>query len=284
MAKKNTKFLFIDTNIYIQSCVLEIDEGDDLLAIKKLRTLLDQDKLILLLPEIVELEIYKKLNNKIEEVEKYLGEYKKKVNTDGLLEEKIKKELMESFSKVLLTRKQNSKKVMEELRGVFSHKNTVRKELKLTPELLLEGYKYFFHQSKPYKNEQSSAFIQNDCLIIELIKKYLTGKKNYTLYICSNNKADFCENPKAIDNFKVSKDISKHFKNVDYSVNLYRLLNKRFRTKIPEKTVEKLDEGLIKGSQLSGAPEWLFEEGITLRDSQISLQSGESDTSQITSK
>lgn len=281
MAKKNTKFLFIDTNIYIQSCVLEIDEGDDLLAIKKLRTLLDQDKLILLLPEIVELEIYKKLNDKIEEVETYLGEYKKKVNTDGLLEEKIKKELIESFTKVLLTRKQNSKKVMEELRGIFSHRNTVRKELKLTPELLLEGYKYFFHQSKPYKSEQSSAFIQNDCLIIELIKKYLSGKKNYILYICSNNKVDFCENPKSTDNFKVSKDISKHFKNVDFSVNLYRLLNKRFRTRIPEKTVEKLDEGLFKGSQLSGVlPESVFAEGVTLRDSPITLQSGETDTSQ----
>ena len=58
------KYLCIDTNIFIQCCVLELEGGDDINSLKDLIKLLDDNKVKLLLPEIIEVEFDRKIDEK----------------------------------------------------------------------------------------------------------------------------------------------------------------------------------------------------------------------------
>lgn len=243
MAKE--KYLLIDTNIYVQCCALELIEGDDINVLKKLHTLLDQNKLKLLLPEIVQLELYKVLDNKMEDLEKVINGYKEKVNKDSGLDERIKKELTDSLNSLLKDREKNSKDVMGDLEKIFSHKNTIKKELILTPEIFVNAFKYFLHQKKPY-NINEPGPIQGDCLMMETVKNYLSSKKDYVLYFCSGNTSDFTK--ESIGSVKkvheIPENIKEQFEKIEYYTNLLGLLKMVFKIKISLKSISKFDEQL----------------------------------------
>jgi len=65
VSKSNKKiYLLIDTNIFVQSCLLE-KEIDDNKSIDALLKILNNNEAILLLPEIIKEEYYKNLNSKM---------------------------------------------------------------------------------------------------------------------------------------------------------------------------------------------------------------------------
>lgn len=244
MAKE--KYLLIDTNIYVQCCARELVEGDDIDVLKELHKLLDKNKLKLLLPKIVELELEKVLDNKMEDLKRVINGYKEKVNKDNELDERIKKELTDNFSSLLKDREENSKEVKSELNSIFSHKNTIKKELLLTPEVFINAFKYFFHQNKPY-NIKEPGPIQGDCLVMETVKNYLSNKKDYILYFCSDNTSDFTEESTGPvkKTYEIPSSIKKQFENIEYYKNLLGLLKKVFKIKkISSKSISKFDEQL----------------------------------------
>jgi hypothetical protein len=239
------KYLLIDTNIYVQCCALELIEGDDINVLKELHTLLNKNKLKLLLPEIVQLELYKVLDNKMRDLEGVINGYKERFNKDNELDERIRKELTDNLSSLLEDRKENSKEVMGELEKIFSHKNTIKKELLLTSEIFINAFKYFLHQSKPY-NIKEPGPIQGDCLMMETVKNYLSNKKEYILYFCSDNTSDFTEEStgsvKKI--YGIPRSIKEQFKKIEYYKNLLGLLKKVFKIKISPESISKFDEQL----------------------------------------
>ena len=139
---------------------------------------------------------------------------------------------------------------MSELRKIFSHKNTIKKELVLTPEIFINAFKYSFHRKKPYKITESES-IQSDCLITETTRKYLFRKKDYVLYLCSDNTSDFAkksaesikaESAKKV--YEISEDIKEHFKNIEYYTNLLGLLRKVFKIKISPQSIDEYNKQL----------------------------------------
>lgn len=248
--KKTIKYLCVDTNIFIQCCLLEI-EGDNLDVLNKLHHLLDKDKLRLLLPEVIKLEFYKVLGSKLDSLTESIGRHKKAINMDTF-DKKIKEDLLAKLDEVTKDRKEISKKVQGEIEAIFDHKNTIQTGLELTPQIFVEAYKTSLSGNKPFKKMPGELnLFQQDCLIIESLRTYFKTLSGYEFYFCSQNKEDFAEKDKA-DNLNTHKDIKKGFKHVTYYENLGKLLNKEFKSGINKKTIQKLEDEKISLS-LSGA-------------------------------
>jgi hypothetical protein len=235
------RYLFIDTNIYVQCCLLEL-EGDDINALTKLHRLLDSKKITLLLPEVVELEFYKVLEEKTGELKKKVGSYKESINKDASLDKKIKNDLISKLDECIKEREKNKEKVKKEIGEIFrSDVGVIKKELHIKPDNIVNAYKLFLAGKKPSKLNRGE--IQADCLIVEILADYFKGKDNYELFFCGRDKADFTVNS-GTDNkmLKIHPDISKKFKHIEYHANLFQLLNDKFKAEYSKKSIEKLEE------------------------------------------
>lgn len=235
------KYLCIDTNIYVQCCLLEL-EGDDINALTKLHTLLNKSKIKLLLPEIVELEFYRVLESKSIILKKKVGSYKEVINKDGSLDKKIKNDLINKLGECINEREKNKEKVKKEIREIFSNEvGIIKDELKIKPEHIVDAYKLFLAGKKPSKS--NNQVVQADCLIIEILADYFKDKKGYELFFCSRNKEDFAlilgKEDKKI---KIHPEISKRFKHIEYYTNLYQLLNDKFKAKYSKKLIKELEK------------------------------------------
>lgn len=234
------KYLFIDTNIYIQCCLLEL-EGDDLEALNKLHKLLEKNKVKLLLPEVVELELYNVLEKRITGLKNNIGKYKENINK-GILDKKIKTDLIEKIDECVNDREKNTEKVRAKLDEIFKNKKfTVKKDLIIKESYLVNAYKLFLSGKKPFKEKQSGV-IQPDCVIIETLVSYFQDIKKYELFFCSSNKSDFVKNPNSIEELIIHDDIVRRFKHIKYYGNLYELLNEEFGGDYSEDSINKLEE------------------------------------------
>ncbi len=237
------KYLLIDTNVYIQCCLLELEEGDDFNVLKKLHSLLENNQLILLLPEVIELEFNKILEEKTNKLVNKIGEYKKSINKDNDLDSGVIKDLLQKLKECVDERLKNKNNVKQEIKEIFSHKNTLR--LPLNSDIITEAYKLFLSGNKPY-NKDEFGEIQPDCLILETAKDYFLNfltQNQYEFYFCSLNKGDFTD--KSItdnDELIIAKAISVNFKHIMYYNNLLKLLNDNFNTKYSQKTIDKVSQ------------------------------------------
>lgn len=262
------KYLLIDTNVYIQCCLLEL-EGDDHEVLKKLESLLNQDKLILLLPEVVELELDKALEDKFAEIKNQIGIYKEAINKDAKLDSRVKKDLIAKLTQCSEEREKNTREVKYTVKKIFQHKNT--KKIKISAMAMENAYRMFLADKKPYSREEGGQ-IQPDCLIIEAAKEFLQSEIEYEFMLCSSNKRDFADNPNEKDKkIIVAKDINSSFKNISYYVTLYQCLNDNFQTVYPKEVIEKASSKFYQPvkqyqySSLSSLPSVNFNESSILQ-------------------
>ena len=231
------KYLFIDTNIYIQCCLLEI-EGDDIGALEKVHKLLDKNKVKLILPEVVRLEFPNALNNKTEQLKLLIGKHKEEINLDKKLDNKIRHELTAKLDETMQERISNTNRVKKEIDLIFNNTNTVS-SIKINSRHFTEAYKRFLSGEKPYNDDQEGE-IQPDSLIIEGIIDYFKNKKNYDFFFCSLNEKDFGIKDNA--NVKTHPDIEKNFEKIKYYSNLYSLLNEEFSGTYSAESIAKLED------------------------------------------
>lgn len=238
-----TKYLCVDTNIFIQCCLLEI-EGDDLKVLTTLHNLLDKNKLYLLLPEIIKLEFYKVIKNRKEDIFNNITKHKNNISGDGSIKGKIQDDMVKLLTDYVENRKKISAKVESEIESIFTHRNTIQTGLELTPDIFIKAYKMSFNHNKPFKKDNRDErlnFIQQDCLVVETISNFMANIKNYELYFCSLNKSDFSQDPKSKKS-TIHGDISAKFKNIIYFENLGSLLLNKFRSRVSKTTIDKLND------------------------------------------
>ena len=252
--KQSTKYLCVDTNIFIQCCLLEID-GDDLGVLNNLHKLLNEGKVKLLLPEVIRLEFYRVLDEKINSLVNQIGKHKGNINSDSF-DKKIKKDLIIKLDEYTEQKKQVAEKVKKEVESIFSHANTIQKGLEITPDVLVGGYKMFLKGVKPLKQsvpEKREMVFQQDCMIIESLKEFLKDKPSYKFYFCSQNKSDFSKNSSR-GKIEIHKDISEHFAHIKYYENLGEFLNKEMKTKLSRETIDKLKDILLVSNFAGNEP------------------------------
>lgn len=241
------KYLLIDTNIFVQCCLLEI-EGDDLKVLRELKKLLEANKLFLLLPEVIELEFRRKIEETFSAVSNFIEQHKKKINDDGSVKEKIKKDLCLKLDEYRAEKEKVKEKAKNEIEKLFANKNVIKNGLELTPEILVAAYRQYIVGEKPFSKRDTNGALptlQTDCMIIECVRSFLKTKKDYELYLCTYNKNDFSENSKNLKGLEIAKDIAKHFKHIQYYSNLYVLLEEKFGKKYPKEDVDKLNDSMI---------------------------------------
>ncbi|MCX6729015.1 MAG: PIN domain-containing protein [Candidatus Saccharibacteria bacterium] len=238
------KYLFIDTNIYITCCLMEL-EGDNLGTLKQLHKLLNLQKVKLLFPDVVFFELKKVLNEKTEKIKAEVGKVREFTKTNTSLNEKIRTDINKKMTECIDERITNSDRVKKEINSIYSSANTIKNELEIVDEDLVEAYKMYLSGVRPFKKGYGE--LQPDCLIISTLERFFKSKNGYQLLFCSANNSDFAErNDKS--EYVIHKDIAEKFSNITYSENLFSLLNKEFNAKFPEKSIEEFDE---KADELS---------------------------------
>lgn len=230
------KYLLVDTNVFIQCCLLEL-EGDDLKVLEQLSSLLDKDKLSLLLPEVVALEFEKILQEKTERIINQVGEYKAIINKDNKLDLRIRKDMINGLDQTIKDRKENTTIVKRKIKEIFNHKNTHK--LQFNASSFLDAFRAFLANKKPYSKSESNS-IQPDCLIIEMVSEYLKDKDSYSFFLCSYNKDDFAQNAESKDeDIVIAEDIKEKFSDIKYYINLSKLLKDNFKAKYTKQQIQK---------------------------------------------
>lgn len=234
---KKAKYVFIDTNVFINCCLTSQNKEDvDVLTILENR--ISNNSIILLLPELIQAEFYRIIDDRHSRLNQNLDAAEKKmldifpdhprvqgvVNTffqDKKLKKQlagIKKEISENFDKAKAV-----------VKRIFESKKVFK--IPVTNDILLSAYKRGVFGRKPYKQivvDLKGASIQSDCIHFESVKEYIKNKDDIELIICSADKNDYCER-----DGRVAEDIQSEMK---YAVRIYhelhKLLNKEFSTNI----------------------------------------------------
>jgi predicted nucleic acid-binding protein len=265
-------YIFIDTNIFIQLCAQEKD-GDKLADLKEIKQLIENKQILLLMPEIVELELRAQIIEKFDAIKKQIGEIKEFSNHSPL-DAKIKKDLISQIDKVVEERLNNSGIVQENIELILNSSQTTK--IKINPFHICNSYKKFVSNIKPYRRDQKGE-IQPDCMIIEALKEFLNDKIEYQLYFCSQNNNDFSiiENGKR----KIHPDIQKEFSTgIIYYENLFQMINDKFDGKFSNKQVLTLSQVLTNANL---ADDIIKSIGITEAVSKASREMAESLSSYV---
>jgi hypothetical protein len=243
------KLLLIDTNIFV--CFFEqglsfdtsstFKQPEELSILEKLLKKLEQDKIKLLLPEIIIIETKRMKKVKIKELDdlyktaflKIQETNSQKKYLSSTAQEKIKK----SLDEICKEEKESIEKAWNVFEQISKHKNT--DIIKINEAILIESCKRAFSGKKPYDKNLPKT-IQADCLVIESVKLYLSLNKieNYDMYLCTFDD-DFYEDEKKT---KLSEDITSELKIKDFSIGLQEMMKKlKFIRKIkkPKREIKK---------------------------------------------
>ena len=251
------KFLCIDTSIYIQCALLQID-GDNLDTLKKVHGLLDSNSMKLLLPEIIELEIGKVLKNTLDDIEEKLTTHTDRISKDDGLSKKIKEDVNISISEVLKTRKTNVDAVRDEMKILFDHTNTIM--IPLTNDIFLNTLRSSISGKRPYNQKSKyrkgpKSLIDQDTIIIQSIVQHVKDTfvegQQYELYFCTDNINDFgIEDTLTRTTTKLSldahEDVVKTLPNLVLYQNLLKLLKDKFNIDYTKEDIQKMEAKSIE--------------------------------------
>ncbi len=198
----------IDTNIYL-FCALLTKNQHNPGILEEFVDLLDRNNVTLLVPEVVEIEFYRKLDEVFEEIKAGINSYKKIFRDEFppyLNEDKQK--MLGEIDGLIKTRVKSLGKAKILFERLLSHANTRR--LELTETTMLNAFKRELRGIKPYnrKNEGKKK-VDYDCLIVELIIKYCKENDIDELIICTDNISDFAEYNEETKRHELHSDILK---------------------------------------------------------------------------
>jgi hypothetical protein len=245
------KLLLIDTNIFV--CFFEqgfystnttFKKPEETTILKKLLKKLDDNKINLILPEVIIIETERIKNEKLTELDNlYKATYVKvqETNLQGRIlalnaQEKIKK----SLDDIGKEEKNNIEEVWNIFKEISEHGNT--EIIKLNEDILVESYKRAISGRKPY-NKKNPNNTQPDCLIIESVKSYLKTKQltDYEMYLCTHDDDFYTDEKKT----KLSDDITSELKIKGFSTNLLEIMEKLRLIKKTKKTKPKVEKQIV---------------------------------------
>lgn len=239
--KENNMHLFIDTNIYM-FCALLTKNNHEPSLLRNLLKLLEEDKMILIVPEVVELEFYRKLDQEFEKLKKSIKKSSKEFNKifPSYLEED-KQRINNQIKDLVNLRKKSIKEVKKIYNEILGNDNTQR--IKLSEKIITNSYRRSLRGLKPSSVNNHINGTNPDTLIIESIIKYNKNNSIKQLIFCSDNINDFAEFDQNTNSHILHKDIfnSLHEKTIFYR-KLTEVLKNEFNEEINEDSEEKINE------------------------------------------
>ncbi len=232
------KYILSDTSVFID-CFKREKNSDSPETLIKLLELLNKKKVILLLPEVIQVETLRNVNKSGEEFLNNSGEILESLNIRSDYHKAEFGEKIEEFKKEKKKEFLDVSRIMDQ---IFKNKNTELIEVDF--DIFYSAYKRGIEGKKPFKlirmkDPTSSVVhdIQPDCLIIESARQFLAKEKDYELFFCTTNLSDFCD-LKGEKNI-LHPDIKEDFKNIEFFDSLSELLNAKFATTFPIKEKPK---------------------------------------------
>ena len=186
------KYLVIDTNIWVR-VISQGKPGCEIAHLDKLRTLVEESGITLLLPEVVQLELGKNWRSFTETVELEIGKLEKEL--DSLLRKPFWTEIedvQKSLREFLIDQK--TKKVeaaterYQKVQRLLSSSKVV--VLPFTPEIHFRGRKRLMAGRMPKPENRAHS----DACLVESLAVYFSSigqKDDHELCFCSENVGDF---------------------------------------------------------------------------------------------
>lgn len=253
------KYLFVDTNNYL-ACAHLTKSNLSPKTLEQLKRLLEDNKLKLLVPEIVEIEFFRKVDRELERIKGIFTDFKKyiKAKDEPLLADE-KQKINQSIDKTINQRRENTKTAKEYLRSLFTEQNV--SVLRLTPYIFIRGYQRALGGRKPYKFEyckecrELKHLVNSDCLIFELLLAEIRKRKISELIFCTGDLEDFAkydkETKKHILHPELQSDFPSSIKVIFYE-NLAQALNEEYQTNIKRAESEKIRD-YLKSTQFAAS-------------------------------
>ncbi|TYC06594.1 MAG: hypothetical protein FXF54_00240 [Kosmotoga sp.] len=119
------KYIFIDTNNFLY-CSLQTKEKHTPDTLIKLKEILNgNEKVILLLPEVIELEYYKVVEDSfVNNIQNQLGKVKGFINENSDFPEHLVKPVEEKLDRIKQEKRKSKKDAIEVFEKIKGHKNT----------------------------------------------------------------------------------------------------------------------------------------------------------------
>lgn len=241
------KYLFIDTNIYI-ACSLLIKHGHEPETIEKLNKLLNSNKLILILPEIIELEFFRELEVTLTQIKKSCDNFKKEFKKSKIFPSYLndeKEKIFKIINQIYEKREESSKESKNRIMKLFKHNNV--EKIPLNFDIFLNGYKRVLSGKKPCKSykDEKKHIIDADSMIVESIIYFTKDKKNIDFILCSDNHKDFGIYEEEIKDHILHDDIKEDLpKNTKYYTDLFKVFDEELDSQVNVKEQKEIKNNL----------------------------------------
>ncbi len=243
------EYLFIDSNNFISCALLEeITHSPEL--IDKLFEVIASNNIKLLLPEIIEIELYRKVDSTYFQIEKAVKGFIKRLSSDfPSLLNKDKGDFIKAAEDILKNRTAAKTRAMAKISSLFDSSNVIR--IKLNSEIMINAFKRALSGRKPYKYsycvecKELSNLFDSDCLIFESLLHQLSELNGRAkLVFCSDNINDFAEFDKKMKSHVLFHDLLNDLPkgiSVKYYRHFAEALNSEYSAKIKKTDIREIE-------------------------------------------
>jgi hypothetical protein len=280
------KYIVLDTNIYVN--FLEsgfrvgsqegiYNEAEDSKILDELLTALNENKVELLIPEIILLELERIKDEKVRELENIYTHTEKTVeeliSSGKKLSDNAVVKIKSYLKELKHEEKENNTEIWKILDQIIKHKNT--QIIPLNEKIFIEAYKRGIMGKKPFiigysardsgfKKSLPAHSIQPDCIFIESIVAFIEGKLNFEIYFATNDGGFYTtlEKKELDSHIKKELNVTYHFRTLGELLQKAIGLKHIKKSKVEKKEIDAyplvgkessdeessdVDEGYVKG-------------------------------------
>lgn len=241
------KYVFLDT-CTIVDCAFTRTEKSSPKLLKRLMKWLEDNHVKFILPEVVQLELEKVLPQTMANAAKSFGSVKKSVREvvhDSLLSHSAETRLLDAVKAARGELENDVNDAQNLIRGI-SHEPEKCVVLPLAQEDLISAIKMSIPGDKPSKPKTQWGLVQEDCLIVAALERFMKGEPDAEIAICSSNTADFATKASDGESLVLHEQIASRFGNCRfYSSPVDLMADKTFMCK---EYAEMSDKETLKSS------------------------------------
>lgn len=188
------KYVFLDTCVIVDCAFTRMEKSNPKL-LERLMERLRENDVKLLLPEVVQLELEKVLPQTMSVAVESIGAVKKSVQEvaeNSLLSHSVKTKLLDAVKDARAELNSDVKDALDLINQISNEPDNCI-VLPLMQEDLIVATKMAIKGNKPSKSKAEWGLVQEDCLIIAALERFMNGKPGAEVAICSSNTVDFAK-------------------------------------------------------------------------------------------
>lgn len=241
------KYVFLDTCVIVDCAFTRKEKTSPKLLVRLMERLGDNG-VILLLPEVVQLELEKVLPQTMSAAAKSFGAVKKSVQEvaeNSLLSHSAEAKLLDAVNAARAELNSDVKDALDLI-------NSISKEsdkcivLPLEQGDLIVATKIAIKGNKPSKSKAEWGLVQEDCLIVAALERFMIDKPDAEIAICSSNTTDFATKAGDVEGFVLHEQIASRLGECRFYSNPVDLMTDE--TFMCKEEVEMPDKETLKSS------------------------------------